>query len=92
MRKNTGEDKAKQSQTYWRRGEVTAIQHAELRKKLSLMSVTAVMDAYRSAYFPMQTGRRQNPLRACYPDPCAAEGIVEAAMMQGPWIACRRPR
>ena len=31
--------------------KLTTAQLAELRKKLSTMSVTAVMDAYRSAYF-----------------------------------------
>jgi hypothetical protein len=31
--------------------QLTEVQLAELRKKLSVMSVTAVMDAYRSAYF-----------------------------------------
>ena len=31
--------------------KLTTVQLAELRKKLATMSITAVMDAYRSAYF-----------------------------------------
>jgi hypothetical protein len=39
----------------------TAVQLAELRKKLSTMSVTAVMDAYRSAYFQCKLEGDQIP-------------------------------
>ena len=31
--------------------KLTEVQLADLRRKLSTMSITAVMDAYRSAYF-----------------------------------------
>jgi hypothetical protein len=41
--------------------KLTAIQLAGLRKKLSLMSVTVVMDAYRSAYFQCKLGGDKTP-------------------------------
>jgi hypothetical protein len=31
--------------------KLTEVQLAELRRKLSMMSITALMDSYRSAYF-----------------------------------------
>jgi hypothetical protein len=45
--------------------KLTEVQLAELRKKLALMSVTAVMDAYRSAYFQCKLeGDKVPPARA----------------------------
>ena len=43
----------------------TAVQLAELRRKLSTMSVTAVKDAYQSAYFQCKLeGDKVPPARA----------------------------
>ena len=46
-----GEHQAKHAKLAGVEDKLTEVQLAELRKKLSMMSVTAVMDAYRSSYF-----------------------------------------